>query len=57
MMTGATAVLAVAATTSASGSTDIHGMATSQRYITAAGTETRTATAENRLYELLEHHD
>ena len=56
-MTGVTAARAVAATTSASGSTDIHGMATSQRYITAAGTETRTAAAQNRLDELLEHHD
>jgi integrase/recombinase XerC len=29
-------------------------MVTSQLYITAAGTETRTAAAENRLYDLLE---
>ena len=26
---------------------------TSQRYVTAAGTETRTAAAQNRLYDLL----
>jgi integrase len=30
-------------------------MVTSQRYVTAAGTETRTATAQNRLYALIEH--
>jgi integrase/recombinase XerC len=29
-------------------------MATSQRYVTAAGTETRTAAAQNRLYVLVE---
>lgn len=29
-------------------------MVTSQRYVTAAGTETRTAAAQNRLYDLLE---
>jgi integrase len=28
-------------------------MTTSQRYVTAAGTETRSAAARNRLYELL----
>jgi integrase/recombinase XerC len=28
-------------------------MVTSQRYVTAAGTETRTAAAENKLYDLL----
>lgn len=27
-------------------------MTTSQRYVTAAGTETRTAAAQNRMYEL-----
>ena len=32
-------------------------MVTSQRYITAAGTETRTAAAQNKLYELVEEHD
>ena len=32
-------------------------MVTSQRYVTAAGTETRTAAAQNRLYELAEEHD
>jgi integrase/recombinase XerC len=30
-------------------------MVTSQRYVTAAGTETRTAAAQNKLYGLLEH--
>jgi len=29
-------------------------MVTSQRYVTAAGTETRAAAAQNRLYDLLE---
>jgi integrase len=29
-------------------------MVTSQRYVTAAGTETRTAAAQNKLYGLLE---
>ena len=29
-------------------------MVTSQRYVTAAGTETRTAAAQNKLYDLLE---
>ena len=29
-------------------------MVTSQRYVTAAGTETRTAAAQNKLYSLLE---
>ena len=29
-------------------------MVTSQRYVTAAGTETRTAAAQNKLYRLLE---
>ena len=29
-------------------------MVTSQRYVTAVGTETRTAAAQNRLYDLLE---
>jgi integrase/recombinase XerC len=28
-------------------------MVTSQRYVTAAGTETRTAAAQNRLYGLV----
>jgi integrase/recombinase XerC len=28
-------------------------MVTSQRYVTAAGTETRTAAAQNKLYGLL----
>jgi hypothetical protein len=28
-------------------------MVTSQRYVTAAGTETRTAAAQNKLYDLL----
>ena len=28
-------------------------MVTSQRYVTAAGTETRTAAAQNKLYSLL----
>jgi integrase/recombinase XerC len=28
-------------------------MATSQRYVTAAGTETRSAAAQNKLYGLL----
>jgi integrase/recombinase XerC len=28
-------------------------MVTSQRYVTAAGTETRSAAAQNKLYELL----
>jgi hypothetical protein len=28
-------------------------MITSQRYVTAAGTETRAAAAQNKLYELL----
>jgi integrase/recombinase XerC len=32
-------------------------MVTSQRYVTAAGAETRTAAAQNRLYRLLERHD
>ena len=31
-------------------------MVTSQRYVTAAGTETRTAAAQNKLYGLLEQH-
>jgi integrase/recombinase XerC len=29
-------------------------MVTSQRYVTAAGTETRAAAAQNRVYDLLE---
>ena len=29
-------------------------MVTSQRYVTAAGTETRTAAAANKLYDLIE---
>ena len=29
-------------------------MVTSQRYVTAVGTETRTAAAQNGLYDLLE---
>ena len=32
-------------------------MVTSQRYVTAAGTETRTAAAQNKLYDLVEEHD
>ena len=32
-------------------------MVTSQRYVTAAGTETRTAAAQNKLYNLVEEHD
>ena len=32
----------------------IQTIVTSQRYITAAGTETRTAAAQNKLYGLLE---
>ncbi|WP_414685041.1 hypothetical protein [Mycobacterium sp.] len=32
-------------------------MVTSQRYVTAAGTETRTAAAQNRLYSLLDKLD
>ncbi len=36
---------------------DHESMATSQRYVTAAGTETRTAATQNRLYRLLERHD
>jgi integrase len=31
-------------------------MATSQRYVAAAGTETRTAAAQNRLYPLVREH-
>ena len=32
-------------------------MVTSQRCVTAAGAETRTAAAQNRLYDLVEEHD